>query len=713
MKSQTQPQHILGIDAGGTFTDFIYVELGTTTPTIKIHKTLSTPAAPEQAILQGIHALGLNTALDEGKLHIIQGSTVATNALLEGKLARTAFITNHGFADMLQLARQTRPALYALEFAPQPPPVPPDLCFETGGRLGANGEVVQPLNTDELNTLVTEVAAQAPQAIAINLLFSFLDASFEKQIANALHKAMPDAWISRSSAVLPEYKEYERGIATWLNAALGPVVGGYLARLSKKIGKSKLQVMQSSGETIGADGAAQAAVKLLLSGPAGGLTAMQFLGELLATPRILSFDMGGTSTDVALLDGAIQISNESRISRYPVAVPMVDMHTIGAGGGSLAYVDSGGLLKVGPQSAGADPGPACYGRGGQQPTVTDANLVLGRLLADAALAGDLHLDVAAARAAVGRVAKQINLSLEDTAAGIITIANEHTARAIQLISVNRGHDPAEFVLASFGGAGGLHVCAVAEAMQMHRALVPVNGGVLSALGMVVADRGRQFSRTLLVREDNIGVDNTSADDNPNADNISTSSAESANADNTSASSVEPTNVDNISAAFAELADTGRQSLINEGVQDKDLRVAHSADMRYAGQSYTLNVPYADWQTAVAAFHALHERRYGYALKSPVELVNLRVKITAPGFRFPLPTVADGNQCKSASQTKVHGISKPVPVYRRTELPTNTDLPGPAIITEYAATTFVAPNWNCRMDNYGNLHLQKTFTDPSG
>lgn len=669
-------QLLLGVDAGGTFTDFVLVSLGEQTQ-VTIHKTPSTPDAPELAILNGIHALGLDDIAQRGGLHIIHGSTVATNAVLEGRLARTVFVTNEGFGDLLQLARQTRPELYALEFAPRPPPVPPNLCLETGGRTAADGSEITPLTEDQLDTLVARIEALAPQAVAITLLFSFLDSRSEERIEAALRARLPDLFVSRSSRVLPEYKEYERGIATWLNAALGPVVSGYLTRLQRKVGKSALQIMQSSGETIAAHRAADAAVHLLLSGPAGGLKAVQFLGQLTGLERIISFDMGGTSTDVALIAGDLTRTNEGVVAHYPVGVPMVDMHTIGAGGGSIAFVDAGGMLQVGPRSSGAMPGPACYGHGGEEATVTDANLVLGRLVASSALAGDLVLDVEAARKAVGKLAKAIRLSVEETAYGIVTVANEHMAKAVRLISVNRGHDPHEFVLACFGGAGGLHVCALAEAMDMRRAIVPVHGGVLSALGMVVANRGRQFSKT-------VGMLTAGAD------------------------------LAALEAEFAALQEAGQDELLDEGLRRGQWDVTRSVDMRYQGQSYTLNVVWDTLSEAIARFHEAHAQRYGYALDTATEIVNLRVQVSAPNTPFTLPEVTPesgcnntpGAHCNKTEETAVYGQTGTVPVWPRRSLPSGAEIAGPAIITEYSATTYLAPGWHAVVDRYGNLHLNQ-------
>lgn len=665
---------LLGIDAGGTFTDFICLDPG---PPLRLRtfKTLSTPAAPEQAILSGIKALGLDDPKLRARLHIIHGSTVATNAALEGKMAKTAFITNRGFADMLSLARQTRPELYALEFPAIQPPVPESLCFEIDARVDSTGKEIKALDAEELAELVQQLAGLELDAVAVNLLFSFLAPEHEQSIAAALRDAGLPVFISLSSEVLPVYREYERGIATWLNAALGPVISRYLGRLQQGIGEAGLQIMQSNGETIAADKAAELAVNLLLSGPAGGLTAMRFVGEQIGSTQFISFDMGGTSTDVALLSGDIGITSEAHIDRYPVAIPMVDMHTIGAGGGSIAYLDEGGMLQVGPRSAGADPGPACYGKGGSEATVTDANLVLGRLLGSASLAGSVPLQLDLARQAIARLGEQIAMSIEETALGIVAIANEHMAKAIRMISVNRGHDPKQFQLASFGGAGGLHVCAVAEAMQMSRALVPVYGGVLSALGMLVADQGQQLMRTVNV----VAL---------------------------------PSEEDWLQGRFEELQEQGERALVGQGAKLEQCRSEWRADLRYQGQSYTLSIPYSTVMETVAAFSERHEQRYGYRLDNPVEVVNVRVKVSWPQQVFALPELgpddpeALANGCNKDESVQVYGEQAAVPVWRRATMPVNEKLSGPAIISDDSATTFVASGWQVSRDAFGNLMLEK-------
>ena len=536
--------------------------------------------------------------------------------------------------------------------------------------MSAEGKVLETLTSDELQDLVARVKDIAPEAVAINLLFSFLDDSSEVAIEKAITDAGVPVFVSRSSAVLPVYKEYERGIATWLNASLGPVVSGYLYRLRMSMNRCSLRIMQSNGETLDAEKAADSAVRLLLSGPAGGLIAMKTLGEQADVSKIISFDMGGTSTDVALLDGEIATTSEGHIGPYPVAVPMVDMHTIGAGGGSIAYVDQGGMLQVGPRSAGADPGPACYGLGGRHATVTDANLVLGRLVPGARLAGSLALSVAQARHAVGALAQEIALSVEETAAGIISIANEHMAKAIREISVNRGHDPADFVLASFGGAGGLHVCALAEAMRMHQALVPARGGVLSALGMLMAPRGRQLTRTLGISMDGIEI-----------------------------SALE--------AAMADLESRATEELSVEGDSLGELVCRRSVDLCYKGQSYTLNVPWQGPVESLAAFRALHERRYGYSLTSSVELVNICVDVREvyEPIQLPSETAMDVKPARLIGQD-LASEADDIPTFPREALAFGQQISGPCVITEYSATVYVSKHWLAEIDALGNLRLSR-------
>ncbi|HSM68493.1 MAG TPA: hydantoinase/oxoprolinase family protein, partial [Xanthomonadales bacterium] len=479
---------LAGIDTGGTFTDFVILAGGR----IRHCKVLSTPDDPSRAIREGLDRLGVG---DEA-MRVVHGTTVGTNAVLEGKGARVAYVTSVGFADVLTLGRQNREQVYRLRQPPVAPPVEPDLCLEVSTRAAADGSLLARAGEDELAELAARLEALEPEAVAVNLLFSFLCPEEEQRIAEALGQRW---FTSLSSRVLPEVREYERGIATWLDASVGPVMARYLGRLAERLPRARISVMQSAGTTItAAQAQAQSqAVRLLLSGPAGGLAAALLVGRVCGTRKLLSFDMGGTSTDVSLLDGEIPLCSANAIGRWPLAVPSVDIHSIGAGGGSIARVDRGGMLLVGPESAGATPGPACYGQGGEDATVTDANLVLGRIPGDTLLGGYLPLDGQAAAAALERLGSDLGCDREEAARGVIRLANEHMARALRVMSVERGHDPRDYALFSFGGAGGLHACELADLLDMPEVIVPAAGGVLSALGMLASEPGRDLSRAVL------------------------------------------------------------------------------------------------------------------------------------------------------------------------------------------------------------------------
>lgn len=662
---------ILGIDTGGTFTDFVLYHDGK----IAIHKVLSTPENPSIAILQGIRYL-LGEDFDNKGLVIIHGSTVATNAALERKGVKTVYVANKGFKDVLSIGRQARRELYNLTPGSDEVPVPSDLCLEVDCRRDAQGRVVTVLSQDKVAQLVSQVMALQPEAVAINLLYSYKNDEEETVLERALNDHF---FVSRSSFVLPEYKEFERGIATWLNAWLGPLVSRYLASLGVELNGVPISIMQSSGGTISLDQAAQRAVNLLLSGPAGGLAAARFLGSVIGCQRLITFDMGGTSSDVALIDHDIQLTNEGHIGPFPVAVPMVDMHTIGAGGGSIVWIDEGGMLQVGPRSAGANPGPACYGKGGTEATVTDANLLLGRLLPDVFLNGSMVLDQAAARRAMLVVAERLGVSVIEAAEGVIALANEHMVRALRTISVQRGYDPADFVLCAFGGSGGLHVCALAEAMGIHSAVVPVHSGVLSALGMVVAPRERQLSKTLGIRLSMLEA-----------------------------------------AAFVRqteaLMANGVEELTAEGVSPEHIQVRVSADFRYCGQSFTLNMPVLqfapdEWpgvtselsmNSLTPRFHALHRARYGHAMPLPVELVNVRVSVYAEAVELTLPEVSATTLATAvvSSSTELTRC----PLLMREDMGVGTEFEGPLVIVDAVSTTYVSAQWKARRDNHNNLRL---------
>ena len=650
---------LIGIDTGGTFTDFVVWEDGR----VRIHKVLSTPDAPERAILTGIADLGLSPR----GLSVVHGSTVATNAVLEGKGARTLYVGNRGFEDLLSIARQARSDLYALQPPPRHPPVPRELCIGTGGRLAADGTPLEPLTADDIEALAAAVERLAPEAVAVNLLHAYLDDGAEQAIAAALGERV---FVSRSSEVLPVAGEYERGIATWLNASLGPVVARYLGRLGEGLPGARIAVMQSSGEAIAAEQTARHAARLLLSGPAGGLAGAALAASAAGEERLLTFDMGGTSTDVAVIDGETRLTSQGRIAGLPVHLPMVDMHTIGAGGGSIARVDAGGMLLVGPESAGADPGPACYGRGGRLPTVTDANLVLGRLDPEGFLGGTLRLDGDAARRALDPLAAALGASVEAAALGVVRIADEHMARALRTISVERGLDPRGFLLTAFGGAGGLHACALAEALGIPRILIPVHAGVLSALGMLAAPPGRTLTRAWPGLLTQLGQDD-------------------------------------IAAALESLAGQGTDELQAEGRDPSELRIERSLDLRYRGQSNTLEIPWGSGVDPDQAFTRLHTEAYGHALDLPVELVNLRVRVraTPPPIRLEREDLAV-EPARPARRLAAHGCREPVPVLERAHLADGRSITGPAMVADSVATLWVAPGWTAGLDPIGNLRLER-------
>ena len=672
----------LGVDTGGTFTDFILFD--DESKSLRIHKVLSTPQSPEKAILQGIADLAVST----GRLAMVHGSTVATNAVLEGKGVRTVYITNKGLADVLSIGRQAREELYNLTPIKKPPLISPELCVEVNSRLSAQGEHLQQLGEQDLLKLKQQLQVLAPEAVAINLLFSFYDSSEELKIEQAICElnrldrfAGKDIFISRSSDVLPEYKEFERGMTTTLNAKVGPLMQGYLHRLEDKLAggaaqNMALSIMQSSGGTTSVEQAGRYPVNLLLSGPAGGLKGAQTVAAMSGEDRLLSFDMGGTSTDVSIIDKEIGFTSGAKIGGYPVAVPMVDMHTIGAGGGSIAQIDAGGLLLVGPESASANPGPACYGKGGKRPTVTDANVVLGRLLPQFFLGGNMSLDKDAAIAAVKTIAMPLGLTVEQAAKGIIDVVNDHMIRALRVMSVERGEDPKDFILVSFGGAGGLHVCALAEELEMTKALVPVNAGVLSALGMLAAEASRERSRTI----------------------------------NTLLKDCDAEGIDQI---FAELVSHAKNQLINNSCHPEpagegsyftksgSIKTSLTVDVRYQGQSHALNLPWSDLQNIGLAFHQKHKDSYGHQLDIDIELVNVRVRAIEQGQPFEMPAWQAVEEPGKAFTT-MPGIDEVVAVINRGGLKVAQKISGPALITETSSTSWLAKGWSAEVDAVGNL-----------
>ena len=650
----------IAIDTGGTFTDCIYVKDGLPV----VLKLPSTPDDPARSVLNAIRQIAA-----EQNVEVRHGTTIGTNALLERKGARVAFVTTAGFEDTIAIGRQARQHLYDWMATPAPCIVPNKLRFAVKERTSSDGEILLAPTEQELAKLRKKIRSSGSESVAISLLFSFANPANEKKVARSLRGlGIP---ISISHEILPEFREYERAATVVVNAYLAPKAGDYVRRLGSQIRKQNsgsLYVMQSSGGIISAKLAGEEPVRTVLSGPAGGVIGAHRVAQLAGFDKIISFDMGGTSTDVSLIDArGPQTTNESRISEFPISVPMLDIHTVGAGGGSLARFDRGGILRVGPESAGADPGPICYGRG-QEPTVTDANLVLGRLDAELALAGTVHLDEARTRSFMKRARAPIP-SVEEFAAGIVRLAEAEMEKAIRLISVERGHDPRESTLVAFGGAGPLHACSLARALEIPRVLIPVMPGALSALGIFGADVVRDYSRTVMV--------SVTA---PVRDFLSV-----------------------LEHHFAELEAKGAAEFKKEVLNSAALR---SADLRYAGQGYEINVPAGPQM--LSYFHEAHRKRYGHADETKrVEIVNVRIRMVAASTPLELERKPAGRKDCSRAIIKTKNVifaneRMTTPVFdRQLLLPGNT-FEGQAIVHEYSATTVVPPGCKVTVDEYSNL-----------
>ncbi|MCC6766437.1 MAG: hydantoinase/oxoprolinase family protein [Deltaproteobacteria bacterium] len=649
---------VVGIDTGGTFTDFV-VRDG---DVVRVHKVLSTPDDPSRAVLTGLAELFPGAW--EGE--VTYGSTVATNALLERRGARVCLVTTAGFEDVLEIGRQARPRLYTLE-----PRVPPSLVGRAD-RLGVrerttyDGRVVTPLGSAELRRLVRRVRARRPEAVAVVLLHSYARPAHERSIGAAL--AVLGVPLTLSHVLVREHREYERTSTSVVNAYVAPAMSRHLERLARGLRRRPLRVMQSSGGAVAPAIAAREPVRTILSGPAGGVVGAAVLAERLGLDDVLTIDMGGTSTDVALVACGIPRRTECTIDGMPLRVPGIDIHTVGAGGGSIARRDAGGSLRVGPESAGADPGPACYGRG-TLATVTDANLVLGRLAADRFLGGAMTLDVRRAEAAIDRLARQLRLSPRRAAEGIVRVVNAAMIRALRVISVERGHDPRVCTLMAFGGAAALHACELAAELGMRRVLVPAHPGVLSAAGMAAAPRSRDFLTTVRL-------------------------------------------VDPSLAQLARLAAPWRRrgiaELRREGVSRAAIGCQVIALMRYVGQSHELEVPLGTGLRG--RFDAAHATAYGQAEPSrSVEVLALRVEVTG-AVRRPERAARrrGGRRAPAGARHRLvwGGRGLDVARYERDALRPATRIDGPALVTEYSSTTFVPPGWRGRVDDHGHLHLER-------
>ena len=659
--ASTDALPVLAVDTGGTFTDLLLLDGGR----LQALKVPSTPADPADAVLGGVRSL-----VGGGRpFLLLHGSTIATNALLERKGARVALVTNRGFEDVIEIGRQNRPQLYALVGHRLPPLVDREHRYGIAGRLGPDGGELEPLDPAELKDLAARV--RGAQALAVMLLHAYADPAHEDRVAEALGPVgVP---VSVSSALLPEYREYERVSTTVVNAYVAATVSGYLDRLARESGARLVRVMGSNGGAIPIERAAKEPVHTVLSGPAGGVVGALAWARRAGHDRIVSFDMGGTSTDVSLCPGRPLHTRELEIGGAPVAVPVIDIHTVGAGGGSLARVDPGGALRVGPVSAGADPGPISYGRGGTGVTVTDAHVWLGRLPVDALLGGERPLDRDAVEPALSALADALGGSLAETAEGVLAVADSAMERALRVISVERGYDTRDLALVAFGGAGGLHAAELAARIGAAHVLVPPHPGLLSAYGMLAAPLSREASRTVLIATDSTGWEK-------GATEVFTALSQSAS---------------------AQLSD---ELLRSEPHLTPSVVTSRWVDARYRGQSFELSVPADQW---VERFHSAHRARYGYEQRqTPVEAVTLRAVASAPGPPLEIMAIAPAVGEPAVQPHRLWYSGEEIAVGRvwRSELASGHRLDGPLLVAEYSATTWVPPGWTLEVDRWGILLL---------
>ncbi len=654
----------LGIDTGGTFTDFVRLD----SSGLVVFKLRSTPDDASRAILEGV------AHLTEGasNYEVVHGSTVATNAVLERRGARVALVATEGFEDVVRIGRQTRPELYNI-FVPAPRAiVDADLTFGVRERLDATGAVLVPVDAASVDRVIAACQESRPDIIAVCLLHSYANGAHEQDVAERFRAA---GWrVSASHDVLPEYREYERWSTTLVNAYVTPLIDRYLGALEARLGSSRLSIMQSNGGSISASAARSHAVRTVLSGPAAGVVGARAVATAAGFPRVISYDMGGTSTDVSLIDEVIGTTTDAKIGDFPVRLPVIDIHTVGAGGGSIAHIDTGGALRVGPRSAGAVPGPVCYGAGTEL-TVTDANLLLGRLDPEYFLGGRMALDVDRVKRIAADVAARLGLDVQALAEGIVRVANANMERAIRVVSVERGHDPRDFALLAFGGAGGMHACEIASRLDIHAVIVPRHAGVLSALGMLVADVVRDYSASVLT---------ASHRGDKNIPGILFADLEK---------------------RLAPLTDRAARELAAEGFGPRHRAIEAQLDVRYVGQSYEITVPFRrDYRKE---FDRLHGKRFGYMDPArPIEVVNVRVTASGltskPKLPFVKPRRVAAPKPAARRPGRFDGRAVTMSLYRWDALAPGARARGPAIVTGGEATVVVPPKCEFQVDGFSNV-----------
>ena len=680
---------VIGVDIGGTFTDLMLYD--TESGDVAVHKLHSTPADPGEALIRGIRELcqanGVAPSSVEGVYH---GTTVATNAVLQHRGAVAGMITTEGFRDVVHIGRHQRPQHYSvmqdIPWQAQPFVQRRHRKVVSERITPPTGEVLVPLDEDGVRQAARELREAGVEAVAVCFLFSYLDPTHERRAAAIVAEEMPDAFVTASADIFPQFREFERFTTASMNAFVGPGTGRYLARLESALAEEgvpgKLHVMMSNGGVASAAQAARRPVTLLLSGPAAGVLGAVWAGERSGRKRLITFDMGGTSADIGIVTehGITEASaRDTEVAGYPLLVPMIDVHTIGAGGGSIAFVDEGGGFRVGPRSAGATPGPACYGLGGTEPTVSDANVVLGRIDPERFLGGEMALDRDAATAAVADLAARLGLGLLETAEGIVTIANANMAAAIRSRTIQKGQDPRDFTLVALGGAGPLHAAEVADSLDVPEVLVPPYPGITAAMGLLTSDLKYDQMRTAFMLE----------------------------------GAFDPARLD---AELADMEAQLRAELAADGVPGEDVEVAAALDARYVGQGYELRVPLPERRfsaDALEEFHRLHEQEYGHAFRDPIEIVNLRV--TAIGKRQKLESLpVRSGSLENALIGEGEGVFRvagaletyATPYYDRAQLPIDDVFAGPAVVFQRDTTILIPPGWNARADAAGNLLLTR-------